>query len=90
MSDKTFANGLIVKAPREGAPEFVKATLSIKTEEFVAFLEAHTKADGWCNIDVKESRGGKWYAELNSWTKGGKVEAVEPTTDEPDPSQIPF
>ena len=83
--DKIFTNGLIVKPPRPGAPDFVKASISIKTEEFVAFLEAHTKPDGWVNIDVKESRGGKWYGELNHWSKdGGAPRRQTPPVDTED------
>jgi hypothetical protein len=44
--DKIFTDGMIVKPPRDGAPDFVKASISIKTEEFVRFLEDHTKPDG--------------------------------------------
>lgn len=65
MSDKQFVNGLIVKPPHEKAPDFVKCAISIKRGELVTFLRAQT--DEWINIDVKESKGGKWYAEVNSW-----------------------
>lgn len=78
MADKTiFAAGLIVKPPSENAPDFIKAKLSIKVEELTAFLEEHTKPDGWVNLDVKESKGGKWYAQLNHWSKGDAPKAVE-------------
>lgn len=83
--DKIFANGLIVKPPRDTAPDFVKGSLSIKTEEFISFLEAHTKGDGWCNITIKESRGGKWYPELDTWVKGEVPRAKpKPETEEED------
>jgi hypothetical protein len=67
--EKIFTQGMIVKAPREGAPEFVKCSISIRTEEFTTFLENHTKPDGWVNIDVKVGQSGKWYGQLNQWTK---------------------
>lgn len=60
-----FVDGLIAKAPHERAPEFVKAKLAIKREAFIAWLE---QQDGeWINLDVKESRGGKWYAAVDEW-----------------------
>lgn len=71
QESKTFADGLIAKAPHPNAPDFVKAKLSIKVEDFTKFLEAHAKGDGWVNIDVKESKGGKWYCQLDHWTKDG-------------------
>jgi hypothetical protein len=68
MSDNKeteFVDGLIVKAPREGAPEYVKAAISIKRAELIAWLTAR---DGdWVNVQVKESKGGKWYAAVDNW-----------------------
>lgn len=66
MSQETeFVNGLIVKAPHERAPEYVKAKLSIRREELIAWLQ--TKPDDWINVEVKESRNGKWYAAVDGW-----------------------
>jgi hypothetical protein len=69
MSDeKTFIAGMIYKAPHPNAPDFVKGSLSIKVSEFSAFAQQHQK-EGWLNIDLKESKGGKLYAELNTFQK---------------------
>lgn len=65
MSDKEFVNGLIVKAPHEKAPDFVKCKISIKRQELIDWLNG--KSDDWINLDVKVSRGGKWYAEIDDW-----------------------
>lgn len=66
MSDeKEFINGLIVKAPNENAPEYVKAKISIRRAELIAWLE--TKDGEWINADVKVSQGGKWYAQVDTW-----------------------
>lgn len=73
MSDKQFVNGLIVKPPRDNAPSFVKCAISIRREELIDWLG---KQDGeWVNLDVKESKGGKWYAEVNQWKPEGKGQA---------------
>ena len=65
MSDIKFIDGLIVKAPHDRAPDFVKAKLSIKRQELIAWLEDQ---DGdWINADVKVSRGGKWYVAVDDW-----------------------
>lgn len=69
MADKIFTDGLIFKRPRAGAPDFVKANISIKVEEFVAFLQKHKKQDGWVNIDVLTSRENKLYCALNQFQK---------------------
>ena len=84
MSDKVFVNGMIVKKPPENAPEFLKCRLSLKIYELQPFLEEHASGDGWVNIDIKESKGGKLYAELNTF---------KPNSSKPkdaDPADVPF
>ena len=83
--EKIFADGIIFKRPREGAPSFVKGNISVKVADFGVFLAKHEK-NGWVNIDLKESAGGKLYLELNTWEK--KVDA--PKTVEVTPESIPF
>lgn len=96
MSDeKIFADGLIVKR-NEKAPDFVLCSLSVKVDEFVQFLNTHS-SNGWVNIDCKVSRGGKFYADLNTFkpTQGDAGQqgmeqaraAVEPAISDDD---IPF
>lgn len=94
MADKTFIDGLIFKAPRATAPSFVKGSLSVKVEAFAAFAAQHQK-DGWLNIDLKESKGGKYYAELNTWEKGkkdnGGADAGQDSSEaDPGVDDIPF
>lgn len=65
MSNQKFINGLIVKAPNDRAPEYVKARLSIKREELIAWLQSE---DGeWINAEIKVSQGGKWFAAVDEW-----------------------
>jgi len=90
MADKEFVGGLIVKAPRDNAPDFVKCQISIKRKDLGNWLRG--KDDDWINIDVKESKQGKWYAEVNTWKpdqdKSGRPEqpAAPPSFDD----DIPF
>lgn len=65
MSEVEFVDGLIVKQPHEKAPEFIKAKLSIKRADLGNWLRG--KQDEWINIDIKESKSGKWYAEVDKW-----------------------
>lgn len=85
-----FIDGLIVKAPNENAPEYVKAKLSIKREELIAWLQGR---DGeWINADVKVSQGGKWYAAVDNWkpeggtsssgSRGGAPQRTRPQAEE--------
>ena len=66
MSEEAiFPNGLIFKLPRDNAPEFIKGSISIKTEELITFLRSQ---DGeWVNLDLKVSKNGKAYAQVNTW-----------------------
>lgn len=65
MGDTQYINGLIVKAPNERAPEYVKAKLSIKRAELIEWLRGQT--GDWINADVKVSQNGKWYAAVDAW-----------------------
>lgn len=68
-----FVPGLFVKAPHERAPDFVKASISIKVADLGMFLrEKHKAGEEWLNVDVKESKGGKWYAAVSTFKPGEK------------------
>tara|TARA_R100001369_G_scaffold18997_2_gene34623 strand:- start:12863 stop:13162 length:300 start_codon:yes stop_codon:yes gene_type:complete len=76
--EKVFADGFSFKR-REGAPEFVIGRQSIKVDEAVAFLKANVK-NGWVNIDIKQSKKGTFYCELDTWE--AKPQTSAPTTTE--------
>lgn len=86
MAEKqVFVDGLIAKFPHEKAPSFVKAHLSIKATELIAFIEKHRKPDGWLNLDLLTSKDGtKMYATLNEWKKEDKKESAEPVINKED------
>ena len=91
MADEIeFVNGLIVKAPHANAPDFVKCAISIKVADFSEWLAG--KDDEWINIDVKESKGGKWYAAVSHFRPkqqenkpGANVPAAEYDDDTGEP-----
>lgn len=93
---KIFTEGLMFKLPRDGAPEFVKGSLSVKVEEFKAFLDEHVSNAGWVNIDLKVGQSGKAYAELNQFvpqkpSNFSKDDGIPyPKEEEDDSSLIPF
>lgn len=64
-ADTKFINGLIIKAPNEKAPEYVKARISIRREELIEWLKS--EQGEWINADIKVSQGGKWYAAVDDW-----------------------
>ena len=74
MSDIKFVDGLIVKKPNDNAPDFVKCAISIKRSELISWLSIQT--DDWINIDVKESKGGNWYAAVNDFVPKSREDAT--------------
>lgn len=65
MSEVEFVDGLIIKAPHDKAPNFVKCGISIKRKELGNWLRG--KDDEWINLQVKASKDGKWYAQVDNW-----------------------
>lgn len=80
MADVNFADGIIFKMPHKNAPDFVKGNLSFKVEEAVKWLQDNAD-NGWVNVQLKVSKAGKPYAELDSW---------KPKTQDAEPDGIPF
>ena len=63
--DKIFVDGLMAKKPNDKAPDWVKCNISIKRADLSAWLS--TQNEEWINVQVCESKGGKWYAEVDTW-----------------------
>ena len=83
-SDIEFVDGLIVKKPHERAPDYVKASISIKVEDLGKWLRAKYKAgDEWVNIDLKESKGGKWYAAVSTYKPKDEKPSAKTEDDTP-------
>ena len=85
-----FVDGLIVKAPNPKAPDYVKASISIKVVDLGKWLRAKYKAGNteWINIDVKEAKSGKWYCAVSTFKPKSKEQrdAAEPREED----DIPF
>ena len=74
MSDDIeFVDGLLVKPPHAKAPSFVKASIAIKVEDLGKWLREKYKAgEEWVNLDIKESKNGRWYASVSNFKPKGK------------------
>jgi len=90
MSDTKFPDGMFVNKPHERAPDFVKGSISIKATEFCQMLKRMSDngelSKGYVNIDIKESRNGKWYAAINDYKPQEK--APEPQTQTAPPADL--
>jgi len=82
MADEIeFPKGFIVKAPRDNAPDFVKASISIKREELIEWLSG--KDGDWINLDVKEAKSGHWYASVNTFKPKQTAQENKPGANVP-------
>lgn len=70
-NDKIFANGFIFKR-NEKAPDFVIGNISIKSDDAIKFIQEHTN-NGWVNLKINKSQGGKAYIELDTWEAKGSA-----------------
>lgn len=87
QQEKIFADGFSFKR-REGAPSFVIGRQSIKVDEAIAFLKANVK-NGWVNLDIKQSKGGSYYCELDTWEAKPQGQAV-PIAPQPAAPALPI
>lgn len=75
MAEKTFAKGFYGNKPAQGAPDFVVGRLSLKSEDAIEFIKAHTNEKGYCNIDILEGKEGKLNLVLNTYVSKPKQDA---------------
>ena len=74
--EKVFAKGFSFKR-NDNAPEFVVGKLSLKADEVIQFIKEN-EFKGWVNLDVKKSKDGKYYIELDNFKlKQAKQEKLE-------------
>jgi len=68
MADLEFTKGFYQKQPHPNVPDFVKSTVRLKlTDAIVTLEDKQAEGSEWLDLDVKGSRGGKWYASVNTW-----------------------
>lgn len=80
-NEKVFTDGIIFKLPKDTQPDFVKGSISFKTQEAIAWIQQHTE-NGWCNIDLLVGRSGKPYSALNTYKpKDNSSNYYSPKTD---------
>ena len=92
-NENEFPDGMYYNEPREGAPDFVLGSVSIKVSEAVAWLnstEANEK--GYVNLDVKRSKVGRVYMVKNTWKAAplASPQAAAPPVDDFEDLEIPF
>jgi len=75
--NNNFPSGIFFKLPQPSAPDFVKGKVSIKLAEAIAYLQAQAQSgEQWLNLNVKVSKAGKGYLEVDTWkpqSQGGQA-----------------
>lgn len=88
--DKIFVNGLISKKVSDKAPEWILGALSINVESLTNWLNTTGKqvqSNGWINLNIKKSKDGKRYIEVDTYNPQ-QVAQVVPVKQE-EPIQVP-
>lgn len=69
MSDNKaiFPIGIYFDRPRDNAPDFIKGKISIKVDDAIPFLKTYRSERGYVTLDLKKSRDGKLYLQLNTF-----------------------
>lgn len=95
--DKIMVEGIRVFAKHANAPDFVKASLVVTLNDFVAFCKAHpelqTEYDGkkQLRLQLLESQGGKLYLQVDTYKpKAAAPEKKDTAKGINDSSDLPF
>ena len=96
MSNKKFVDGIWISEATK-APDFVKYSLLVDVKQFTQSIKKHMNTEGKVKIDIKESKKGNHYMEVNDFDGGNSEpehqdEAI-PTVEEEDDldvDSIPF
>ena len=83
--EKKFIQGLWFNLPHEKAPDFVKGSVSLSKESFLKWLQEEVPNEkGYIKIDLKVSKQGKAYAEVNDYQPEQK------NNDDVNVDEVPF
>jgi|10_taG_2_1085330.scaffolds.fasta_scaffold03477_20 hypothetical protein len=87
--DNQFVDGMFAKEPHSNAPSFVKCGISIKRKDMGNWLRG--QEGDWINLQVKESKGGKWYVAVDNFKPDPDKQRSAPAAPPADlDDDIPF
>jgi hypothetical protein len=69
MNEKQFVEGVSFRERSPKAPDWLKMKGSFNRLKLIGWLSSRT--DEWVNFDIKLSKKGTLYAEVNDWKKEG-------------------
>ena len=84
--DKEFVDGLYIK---DSKADFVIAAIGINRKQLGNYLRKSEKE--WINVDIKRTKEGVIYGEVNNWPPKEKEEPTpNPNPDPKKHEEIPF
>lgn len=81
MAEPIYPDGIRIWEPREGAPSFIKGSVSVHPETLLNWSKQYQDAKGYIRLDLKEGRDGKLYMVLNTYKRD--MEQKEAPKEEP-------
>lgn len=87
--ENPLAGGFYFDKPREGAPEFIKARISVKVEDAIETLKKYKNDAGYVNLELlKKKDGTGHYLQVNTYGLNLDPEApVSKSEPRPAPEQ---
>lgn len=85
--EKIFADGFSFREKHPNAPDFVIGSLYVH-KKAIKFIETHANERGWVNMQIKQSKNGTYYIELDTYGKKQDLEKDE--MPYPDETEEPF
>ena len=64
--EQKFIKGLFNNPKREGSPDFVMGSVSLKVEDFIGWLKENVNDKGYINLDILQGDKG-CYLKHNNW-----------------------
>lgn len=65
MAEAKYPKGINAKNPRQGAPDYQIAQISIKRVDAINWL--NEQSEEWINLDLKRGKEDKFYLQVNEW-----------------------
>ena len=87
--ENTLPKGFFLKPPHSGVPSWVKGQIGIKVTDAIDWLNQNVNDRGYVNLDLKESKGGKLYLDLNTYVSRDETSASVPEPETPE-EEDPF
>lgn len=76
MADAKFPKGIFFKLPHGNAPEYIRGKILIRRVDAIEFLQSEESE--WISLDLKVSRDGKPYAQIDEWKPDHSRVSQEP------------